>query len=156
MARTWIELVYNGSMKISAKAEYACVALVELANRYSRNTPVSLKGIAEQFSLSPAFLTQVFMQLKGAGIVVSARGSSGGYQLARKPEEITLAEVLETVDGPTPTASALADAQNHPAVMTLQAVWQKVDAAQQQILCNISLADLLRQAHEAGAVFYQI
>lgn len=143
-------------MKISAKAEYACVSLVELANRYSRNVPVSLKGIAEQFGLSPAFLTQIFMQLKGAGIVVSARGSAGGYQLARKPEEISLADVLESMDGPTPTGSALSDAQNQPAVATLQRVWQKVDEAQYQILSNISLADLLRQAHEAGAVFYQI
>src|SRR4030095_10077524 len=113
MATNRIKLVYNGkrgrcegrgsgrgsSMKISAKAEYACVSLVELANRYSRNVPVSLKGIAEQFGLSPAFLTQIFMQLKGAGIVVSARGSAGGYQLARKPEEISLADVLESVDG---------------------------------------------------------
>ena len=143
-------------MKISAKAEYACVALVELANRYTRHAPVSLKGVAEQFGLSPAFLTQIFMQLKGAGIVTSARGSAGGYQLARKPEEITLAEVLDTIDGPTPGTSALADPQNQPVVATLQAVWQRVDAAQQDILTNISLADLLRQAHQAGVVFYQI
>ncbi len=143
-------------MKISAKAEYACVALVELANRYTRGVPVSLKGVAEQFGLSPAFLTQVFMQLKGAGIVLSVRGSSGGYQLARKPEEITLAEVLDTIEGPTSTASALSDPQNQPVVATLQGVWQRVNAAQEEILSNISLADLVRQAHAAGEVFYQI
>src|SRR4030095_7689550 len=121
MATNRIKLVYNGqrgrcegrwsgrgfSMKISAKAEYGCVSLVELANRYSRNVPVSLKGIAEQFGLSPAFLTQIFMQLKGAGIVVSARGSAGGSPLPRKPGEISVGGLLESVDGPTPTGSAL-------------------------------------------------
>ena len=143
-------------MKVSAKAEYACVALVELANRRTEGAPVSLKAIAEQYGISPAFLTQIFMQLKGAGIVMSVRGASGGYQLARSPEEINLAEVIETIDGPVRPSSGLAGLERQPIIATLQGVWQRVTAAQHEILQEVTLANLVRRAHDAGVVFFQI
>jgi Rrf2 family protein len=143
-------------MKVSAKAEYGCVALVELATRHTQTAPVSLKAIAEEYGISPAFLTQIFMQLKGAGIVRSIRGASGGYQLARDPDEITLAEIVETIDGPPRISSALSGLERQPILTTLQGVWQSVNAAQHDILQAITLADLLRGAHEAGVVFFQI
>jgi Rrf2 family protein len=143
-------------MRVSAKAEYACVALVELANRSAQTGPVSLKAIAEQYGISPAFLTQIFMQLKGAGIVMSIRGPAGGYQLAKDPDEISLAEVIETIDGPVRPSSGLAGLEQHPIIDTLQGVWQRVAAAQHDILQGITLADLVRQAHDAGVAFYQI
>jgi Rrf2 family protein len=143
-------------MKVSAKAEYGCVALVELATRHTETAPVSLKAIAEEYGISPAFLTQIFMQLKGAGIVRSIRGASGGYQLAREPDEITLAEIIETIDGLPRVSSALAGMESRPIITTLQGVWKNVNAAQREILQGITLADLLRGAHEAGVVFFQI
>lgn len=143
-------------MKISAKAEYACVAMVELASRHSQGLPTSIKAIAEQYGLSSPFLTQIFLQLKGAGMVVSVRGSSGGYQLNRSPEKIHLAEIIEAIDGPPPAVSALSSLPNSPVTITLQGLWHSVDVAQRNILEEISLADLYRQTHEAGVVFYQI
>ena len=143
-------------MKVSAKAEYACVAMLELASRSAQGGPVTLKAIAEQYGISPAFLTQIFMQLKGAGIVTSVRGASGGYQLAKGPDEISLAEVIETIDGPTRPSASLAGLERQPITATLQRVWKRADAAQQSVLQRETLADLVREAHDAGVVFFQI
>src|SRR5688500_562084 len=143
-------------MRVSAKAEYACVALVELARRRTEGAPVSLKAIAEQYGISPAFLTQIFMQLKGAGMVVSVRGASGGYQLAREPDDINLAEIIETIDGPLRPSTGLAGLDRQPIIGMLQQVWQRVTTAQHEMLQGITLADLAREAHDSGVGFFQI
>src|SRR6187200_184332 len=101
-------------MKISAKAEYACVAMVELAIRHSRGLPTSLKNIAERYGISQPFLMQIFMQLKGAGLVLSVRGAGGAYQLARKPEEISVADIVDVIDGPPTLDTALSALPESP------------------------------------------
>ncbi|MFO0958685.1 MAG: Rrf2 family transcriptional regulator [Isosphaeraceae bacterium] len=69
-------------MRISAKAEYACLALIELA-RTGREDPRRVREIAGCHGISGRYLVQILLQLKAAGLVESARGSQGGYQLAR-------------------------------------------------------------------------
>ena len=86
-------------MRVSAKAEYACLAVIALAQRRLENRPVPIREIAEAQGIPETFLTQILLKLKGAGLVVSTRGSAGGYRLARSPEEISLQDVLEVVDG---------------------------------------------------------
>ena len=81
-------------MLFSAKAEYACVAMLELAARYGDPRPVRLADIADKHGISDRFLVQILLQLKGAGLVDSTRGAAGGYQLARSPDDITLADIL--------------------------------------------------------------
>src|SRR5947209_11234762 len=73
-------------MRVSAKAEYACVAVLELAANYGDAQPVRVKTIADAHGISLRFLVQILLQLKGAGLVVSTRGASGGYHLTRPPE----------------------------------------------------------------------
>jgi len=143
-------------MKVSAKAEYACVALVQLALRGSQDAPVTLKALGEEYGISPAFLTQIFLQLKSAGIVRSVRGPAGGYQLARDPADISIGEVIECIDGPPAASSALTSHRRQPLVIALQALWQQVNQAQHDILVRTTLADLVRQTHQAGVGFYQI
>ena len=86
-------------MRISAKAEYACLAVIALAQRRLENRPVPIREIAEAQRIPETFLTQILLKLKGAGLVLSTRGSAGGYRLARSPEEISLQDVLTVVDG---------------------------------------------------------
>jgi len=142
-------------MRLSAKAEYACVAMVELAAQYTKGQPVSIKAIAETYGISNAFLMQILLQLKGAGLVASSRGASGGYQLSRPPEAITLAEVIDVIDGP-PGVSALADLPESGVVSTLTRVQQQVLAAERKILDEHTLANVLQQAREGDALYYQI
>src|SRR3984893_17517508 len=90
-------------MRISAKAEYACVAMLELAANHADAQPVRIKAIADAQGIPPRFLVQILLQLKTAGLVASVRGASGGYQLARAPESISLAAVINAIDDRTLT-----------------------------------------------------
>lgn len=145
----------NG-MKVSAKAEYACVALTELAVRHQRGLPTSLKVIADVYGISQGFLMQIFMQLKGARFVRSVRGASGGYQLSRSPEKIRLSEIVDAVDGPSDGNSALSSSPDLPLIETLQDVWDEVHKAERQVLENITLYELIRRARVVGEPDFQI
>src|SRR5262249_35695574 len=85
-------------MRISAKAEYACVAMLELAANHGKPQPLRIKTIADYQGIPQRFLVQILLQLKTAGLVVSVRGAAGGYQLARSPESISLADVINAID----------------------------------------------------------
>ena len=85
-------------MRVSAKAEYACVAMMELAGSYSDPQPVRIKAIADAQGIPPRFLVQILLALKTAGLVVSVRGAAGGYQLARPPDSISLASIINAID----------------------------------------------------------
>src|SRR3954454_19660991 len=106
-------------MKISAKAEYACLAMLALARPRSGGAPVRIREIAESHSIPERYLVQILLQLKGAGLVTSTRGASGGYRLARPAEDIMLGEVLNAIDGPgEPPREA-----HEPAAQALALVW---------------------------------
>jgi Rrf2 family cysteine metabolism transcriptional repressor len=143
-------------MKISAKAEYACVALVDLAIRHQRGLPTSLKLIAEQYGISQPFLMQIFMQLKGGGLVLSVRGAGGGYQLARKPEDISIADIVDIIDGPPALETALSNLPESPIIRLLQGIWRDVGVQERKILEATTLAEIQRKAHESDVIFYQI
>src|SRR3954451_8059188 len=143
-------------MKISAKAEYACVAMVELAARSNRGLPVSIKAISEQYGMSSGFLMQIFMQLKGAGLVSSIRGASGGYQLARPTDKISLADIIDVIEGQPSSGSALDGLPPSVVVHTLQATWQAIQKQQQGILRGVTLAEIVKRTEGEGVHFYQI
>lgn len=149
-------------MLFSAKTEYACVAMLELALRHADPQPVRLKTIHDTHGIPDRFLVQILLQLKGAGLIHSTRGASGGYRLARPPAEITLAHiigVIEDLDGAErsrsrshPTDPVLATAP----VQTVRAVWRDIGAAQQRVLEETTLAELVRRSQEDLVLSYQI
>jgi Rrf2 family protein len=144
-------------MRISAKAEYACVAMLELAANYTEAQPVRIKAIADAQGIPQRFLVQILLQLKTAGLVASVRGAAGGYQLARPPESISLASVINAIDDRTLTPrSALPEANRSPAVQTLLGVWREVQSEEQRLLQELSLAELIRRAQQGNALSYQI
>ena len=144
-------------MRISAKAEYACVAMLELAANHTEPQPVRIKAIAEAQGIPQRFLVQILLQLKTAGLVVSVRGASGGYQLARPPQEITLAEVINAIDDRARAPrSALSEARRSPAVDVLLGIWQDIQNQEQLALQRITLAELARRSQEKNALSYQI
>ena len=87
-------------MKISAKAEYACLAVLALARQGPESSPLHIREISEAYGIPERYLVQILLQLKGAGLVASTRGAAGGYRLARAASSISLSEVLVAVDGP--------------------------------------------------------
>jgi Rrf2 family cysteine metabolism transcriptional repressor len=141
-------------MRVSAKAEYACIAMLELAANYSAPQPVRLKAIAEAHSIPERFLVQILLQLKGAGLVVSVRGAAGGYQLARAPAEISIADIINTVD--RPIARREQGGGRSPVLQMIREIWSELQAEQQRALENLTLAELLRRAQDSHALTYQI
>jgi Rrf2 family protein len=86
-------------MPVSAKAEYACLAMLELAARYTDPKPARLADVAERHAIPQRFLVQILIQLRNDGLVTTTRGQSGGYRLARSPAEITLADIVAALEG---------------------------------------------------------
>jgi Rrf2 family protein len=134
-------------MKISAKTEYACIAMLELAARYGSDEPIRIRKIAERHGVPPRFLVQILLQLKGAGLVASIRGAAGGYRLIKKPSEVSLGQVMEAIEGRTKGARAktCSGSPDSPAVQVLLQAWREVDAVQRDMLHKMSLANLLER-----------
>ncbi len=84
----------RNSVVISARTEYACIAVLALAARHASGETVRIREIADPHGIPSRFLVQILLQLKGAGLVESTRGAAGGYKLAKKPEQITLGQVM--------------------------------------------------------------
>jgi Rrf2 family protein len=133
-------------MLFSAKAEYACLAMLELAARHGSSKPVRLVELADVHSIPQRFLVQLLQQLKGAGLVASSRGVTGGYLLTRPPTEITLADVLDVIDPGESLNTSLRFREASAIAGALHAVWDAILEARQQKLKETTLAMLV----EAG------
>lgn len=139
-------------MLFSAKAEYACLAMLELAMRHGEPKPVRLSDIADKHAIPQRFLVQILLQLKGAGLVNSTRGAAGGYQLSRDPDQITLAHILDIIDHPDPLnapgsrPTSRKQSEQTPLMIALRNVWQEIINSRQAILERTTLATLV----EAG------
>ena len=142
-------------MIVSAKTEYACIAVLELAARHAAGEPVRIREISAAHGIPSRFLVQILLQLKSAGLVQSVRGAAGGYNLAREPEEITLLDVMTVIDsqlGQTPTNAA----RNTAPIRVLQRVWKTVAAQERELLAGVNFADLVDQLKGATEGMYYI
>src|SRR5436309_15974026 len=144
-------------MRLSAKAQYACVAMVDLACSHGDPNPINLKDIADKHGISQRFLVQILLQLKGAGLVDSTRGATGGYLLAKPPAQISLADIVHAIDQPPPPApAALSGLYGTPVVQVVSAALQNAQDREQTRLAEVSLENLVRQAQEQSEISYQI
>ena len=85
-------------MKLSTKGRYGLMAMFQLALDYGQG-PISLKFVAEKQDLSENYLEQLFSSLRKDGLITSVRGSQGGYMLSRDPQEITVGQILRSLEG---------------------------------------------------------
>ena len=129
-------------MRISAKADYAVRAVVELAA--AGEEPVKGERLAEAQDIPLQFLEHILLELKHARLVRARRGARGGYWLARPPEEITLANVIRAVEGPLANIQDLApEATDYPGnAKQLTEVWIAVRASLRRVLERVTIADL--------------
>ena len=77
-------------MKLSAKTEYACLAMLEMAQQYGSGEPLQIRRIADEQGIPARFLVQILLQLKGAALVASTRGAAGGYRLSVRHARLPL------------------------------------------------------------------
>ena len=149
-------------MKLSTRSTYGLRALVELALTAGHG-PVSATAIAQRHLLSVAYLEQLLHRLKRQGVVASTRGPRGGYLLTKAPEHITIAEVVQVLDGADERERSTANGSRRVVVANgwsreasrhaqriAQAVWHGVHERLLQSLASITLQDLCDEVR-AGA-----
>lgn len=138
----------------TARTEYACLAMLELAASYGTAAPVRLRQIAEKHNISHRFLVQIFLQLKAAGLVRSARGAGGGYFLGSDPKSIAVYDVVKVVDSTIQTENG--NLPEHPFLRAVHQLWTDAMHTQMKLLQQCSLADLLERSQEQFDASYQI
>ncbi|MEN6450840.1 MAG: Rrf2 family transcriptional regulator [Thermoguttaceae bacterium] len=142
-------------MRISAKTEYACIAMLELAAQYKSKEPVQIRKIAERHDVPARFLVQILLQLKGAGLVTSVRGAAGGYQLTAPPEKVSLGTIMDAVDGLLDESFQQSNASpDSPATKVLVQTWKEVAEVQRRMLDSITLAALLERAAQGEQMYH--
>ena len=123
--------------------------MLELACHYGEG-PIELREIAKREDISLKYLEQVIVPLRTAGLVKSARGSKGGYALAKHPSEIYLKDLVETLDGPLNLIECLKDpkvCQKVPYCITRD-IWQEVSEAIDGIFHSVTLEDMVHRKKE--------
>jgi Rrf2 family protein len=132
----------NGCVRVSAKADYAIRAAVELAA--SGDGPVKGERIAQAQEIPPNFLENILGDLRNAGLVASRRGADGGYWLAKPADAVSLADVIRAVDGPLANVRGVRSEQieYQGSAEKLRDVWVAVRASLRGVLETVTLADL--------------
>lgn len=130
-------------MKFSKKTRYGLIALIDLAVN-SKYEQVALNSIADRNGISPQYLEQVFASLRRAGIVKSVKGSQGGYLLGQNADKISVAKILEALEGDYRIEREAFTGKDDPGISeTIQKlVIDEVNEAMDNILQNLTLADL--------------
>ena len=130
-------------MRITAKADYAVRAAVELAAGGDPR-PVKAEQISEAQGIPLNFLENILAELRRAGIVESRRGAAGGYLLARPAAEITVADVIRAVEGPLANVRGISpDALEYTgSAARLRDVWVALRANVRAVLEQVTLADI--------------
>jgi Rrf2 family transcriptional regulator, cysteine metabolism repressor len=131
-------------ISVTSKSRYAVVALAELAR--SGSEPVPIGQIAERRGMPVQFLEQLFSTLRRAGILASHRGAKGGYTLARPPDQITVLEVVQALDGVVGEEGKEAGG-----------IWADGVEALRETFRSNTIADIARrESQESGAGMYYI
>jgi len=130
-------------MHVTAKADYAVRAVVELASG-SQDSPRKVDEVAQAQGIPVSFLENILTQLRSAGLVRSQRGPEGGYWLAHPPEEVNLAQVIRAVEGPLVGVRGLRpeEVSYVGSAESLQQVWLALRANLRKVLEHVTLADV--------------
>jgi Rrf2 family protein len=143
------------TMKLSTKSRYGLRALFDMAY-HAGTLPSQIKDISRRQAISPRYLEQIFQDLKKAGLIKSRRGPQGGYYLARKPDEITVRDVIEATEG----GMALVDCAKEPKnrkkkcefdnQCVTQIVWSEATRRLNEYFQSVTLQNLCEEGRSLG------
>ena len=137
-------------MRLTTKGRFAVTAMIDLAMR-QHSGPVTLAGISQRQEISLSYLEQLFGKLRRHEIVESVRGPGGGYNLARRPEDITVADIIIAVDEPLDATqcggkqNCHSDGESHGTRCMTHDLWATLNAKMVDYLDSVSLKDLVDQ-----------
>ncbi len=142
-------------MKLSTKGRYGVKAMVDLAIN-SSDGHISLKSIAERQAISENYLEQLFAALRRAGLVNSIRGSQGGYILSQNPEDITIGQILRTLEGSLAPVDCVMEkdpvdcTRSNGCVTKL--IWERMRDKINEVVDSITLQDLVEEYKKANSI----
>ena len=130
-------------MNLSKKSRYGLTALIDLSI-HSTKRHVSLISISERNGISPQYLEHIFASLRRAGIIKSIKGAQGGYLLGNSPSRITVASIIEALDGAYRIErEEVSESENPRIALTIQnSIIDKINDRLDEVLENTTLADL--------------
>lgn len=152
-------------MRLSKKTEYALRALFAIARQANsqENNAWRIEQLSKQENIPIKFLEQILLSLRNAGLLSSKRGVGGGYRMTRRPDQISVGEVIRALDGPfTPLPCASPEARRErcscPDERTcpLRILMTEVQSRMESLLDGRSLEDVLRQVPVPGALSFEI
>lgn len=133
-------------MRLSTKGRYGLKAMFDLALNFGEG-PVALNGIAERQNISVHYLEQLFASLRKAGLVKSIRGAQGGYILADHPQNITVGDIIRTLEGPLAPTECVADDPSNECLKAdycvTRTIWEKIRDSINHVVDSITLQDML-------------
>jgi Rrf2 family protein len=139
-----MSLLDSGTVRISAKTDYAIRALVEIAAHGRSDHAVTAESIAAAQGIPVRFLLNILADLRRASLVDSRRGPVGGWWLARPADEITVADAVRAVDGQlTHIATVGANSAGESAAQSISDIWLAVRSSVREVLEGVTLADLV-------------
>ena len=140
-------------MKFGVGVDYCLKALIMLSDRYSAAQPQRVEEIAEVQGIPENYLRRLLIELKRGGLVASQKGPSGGYMLARHPARITMADVVEIIEGDYNPVDCLDDGANSPCPRDqpcpMRDVWREVREAVTAVLRRSTLQSLAERRRTA-------
>lgn len=142
-------------MRLSTKSRYGLRAMFDMAY-HAGTLPAQIKNISRRQNISPRYLEQIFQDLKKGGLLKSRRGPQGGYFLARKPQEITVKEILDAAEGKMALVDCSKSGKGCKKVCEFdnqcvtQTVWEEASRRLNEYLDSITLKDLCEQGKEMG------
>ncbi|OHD07278.1 MAG: hypothetical protein A2Y34_07160 [Spirochaetes bacterium GWC1_27_15] len=131
-------------MKLSTRSRYGVRLMFELAVNYNKGA-MQLNDISSKEEISEKYLSQIVIQLRLSGLINSIRGSQGGYLLAKRPEEITIKDIVESLEGGLDIVDCVEDQTTckRSTICVTQMVWKKLSATIKETLNSIKLSDLV-------------
>jgi Rrf2 family protein len=137
-------------MILSKKTRYAIVALARLARDYGKG-PVQIHGIAEQEKIPQSFLENILLELKKRGVLGSKLGKAGGYYLLKRPEDVTLAEIVRQFEGTISLMYCVSENSYRPCefckdetTCQIRKVFKEIRDTTYEILARTTLKELIK------------
>lgn len=144
-------------MKLTTKGQYAIQAMIAIATHNTQsNQPISLREVSKNQNIPLPFLEQIAIKLRKAELINSTRGSSGGYVLAKDKKKISLADIMQAVEGPINVAPS-----TEKEFEVTEKLWDKLNQNIYTVLKSITLEDLyydavsLKAAQDDGEIYVQ-
>ena len=150
-------------MRLSAQEEYGLRCLVQVAMKDRVGESAQIPNIATAEGMSPEYVGKLMRVLRQGSLLVSTRGATGGYRLARPANEITLMQIIEVLDGPlfadsfcTSHTGQNASCVHSPTACSIRFVWRWVGGALDKVLTQITLADLVAGPSSVSTAIHQV